>query len=240
MLKDNIPILIEDLGLESRSNKDTVNARYGLYKCGYCGKEFKAQMTRIKSGNTKSCGCLKLTKFLKMASTHNMSKTKLYKKWSDIKARWYNPKNKDYAHYGGRGITMCDFWKEDYMNFYTWAMSSGYEESLSIDRVNVDLSYTPENCRWSTQYTQTQNTRDIKSSNTSGYRGVTYHKKNKKWVSCIVVSKVKVYLGSFNTTLEAAKAYEIYVRLNNLEHNFTPALTEDKIEEINKQKEGKC
>lgn len=75
-------------------------------------------------------------------------KTKLYGRWVMMKQRCYNSNNKDYYSYGARGIVVCDEWKHNYLNFHNWAYANGYDDNLSIDRINVDGSYEPDNCRW--------------------------------------------------------------------------------------------
>jgi hypothetical protein len=111
-----------------------------------------------------------------------------------------------------------------------------YQEGLTLDRIDVNGNYEPNNCRWATLNTQQYNTRDLQKNNTSGFRGVTWQKKDKIWIARIRVKYTRIHIGCFKTALEAGKAYERYVRINNLEHNFTPALTEEEIEELNKQK----
>lgn len=85
------------------------------------------------------------------------SKTRLYRLWSGIKTRCYNSNDKKYMNYGGRGIKMADEWKNNFHSFATWAVCNGYEEHLTIDRINVDEDYSPNNCRWSTWEVQENN-----------------------------------------------------------------------------------
>ena len=133
----------------------------------------------------------------------------------EIKKRTLNSKHKDYVNYGGRGITICEEWL-DVQNFYDWAMSNGYSDELSIDRIDNDGGYCPENCRWTTQTIQTRNRRVYKN-NTSGYKGVCYHKKSGKYIAKICINKNFKYLGSFPTAVEGAIAYNNYIIENNLE-----------------------
>ena len=224
--KDMTPILLKDLGMRYPRKKSTQKKRYGLYQCQYCGKEFEAQVHDVKNGYTKSCGCL-------TTATHGLTKHRLYTTWASMKARCYNEKKPNYKDYGGRGIQVCERWL-DIANFIE-DMYPTWEEGLSIDRIDVNANYEPDNCRWTTDEVQNRNTRDIGKNNTSGYRGVSWSKRDNKWVGQIKVENKLIRLGCFKTALEGAKAYETYVRLNNLEHNFTPALTEDEIKELNKQ-----
>jgi hypothetical protein len=182
--------------------------RFGLYKCGFCGKEFKANTQHILSGHTKSCGCY---------GKHNLSNTKLYEVWGAIKNRTLNPKNKQYNDYGGRGITICEEWL-DIHNFYNWAMSNGYEEDkgLSIDRIDNDGNYEPSNCRWTTRVIQARNQRMYKN-NSSGYKGVSYFKNSNKYRAVITINREKIYLGLFPTPEDGAVAYNNYIISNNLE-----------------------
>ena len=92
-----------------------------------------------------------------MATTHGMSKTRIYGIWHGIKARCYYPKNAGYSHYGGRGINVCDEWKNNFQAFYDWAMANGYNDNLSIDRIDVNGNYEPSNCRWLTIKEQQNN-----------------------------------------------------------------------------------
>ena len=225
--KDMTPVLLEELEMRFTSDTKKYKARYGLYQCQYCGKEWEAQIKGVKSGNTKSCGC----KSKKFNNPHGLTQHRLYNTWALMKSRCYNPKDKDYINYGARGIKVCDRWL-DIKNFIE-DMYPSWEEGLTLDRVILSGNYEPDNCRWATPKTQSQNTRELRITNTSGFRGVSWHKGSSKWIAQIRVNSIKIHLGYYQTALEAAKSYERYVRLNNLEHNFTPALTKEEIEELN-------
>lgn len=129
-----------------------------------CGNIIDRRLDQIKSGAVKSCGCFKKSMLVKrnkanFYGTHNKSKTRLYRIWADMKQRCINPKQKVYKNYGGRGIKICDDWKSDFMTFYNWAMNNGYSDKLSIDRLDVNGNYEPNNCRWVNQKVQLRNTR---------------------------------------------------------------------------------
>ena len=210
------PILLEDLGMMYDTEKSKQKKRFGLYKCGFCDKEFKTTINRVNTGTTKSCGCFKKERTRKVSSTHNLTKTRQYNIWQGIKRRATNINDIDYLYYGGRGITICDEWKNDFMSFYDWAMSNGYSDELSIDRVDNNGNYCPENCRWSTHIMQCRN-RGITKNNTSGYKGVSYRKDIKKYQVEINVNKKRVRLGYFKIAVEGAIEYNNYIVENNLE-----------------------
>jgi hypothetical protein len=212
------PILIKNLGTMFATEKSKERRRYGIYKCGFCGNEFKASTSNISTGNTKSCGCYQKRRASETHKTHGLGYTKLYRVWTDIKNRTLNPKNNYYFDYGGRGITICDEWKNDFVPFYNWAMLNGYEENkgLSIDRIDNDRGYSPSNCRWTTQNIQARNQR-IRKNNKSGYRGVSYNKDRNKYKSYICVNGKKIHIGYFLTKKEKAIAYNNYIIENNLE-----------------------
>lgn len=124
-----------------------------------CGNTFVATGGNIRSGNTNSCGCFKVTKTREINTTHGDSRTRLYNIWYGIKRRCYSPSHGSYKHYGKRGITMSEEWKSDYNSFKCWALSNGYEEDLTIDRIDNDGNYTASNCRWVDMKTQGRNRR---------------------------------------------------------------------------------
>lgn len=113
----------------------------------------------LKGGHTKSCGCLRDEKAKITLLKHGDSYTKLYSVYQSIIDRCYNINNKRFNDYGGRGIDVCDEWKNNYIAFKEWAISNGYQEGLSIDRIDNDTGYSSSNCRWVTRKTQQNNTR---------------------------------------------------------------------------------
>lgn len=122
-----------------------------------CGKELDVRLNSLRSGVTKSCGCLK--KEGNSNKTHGMTKTPEYRSWAHIKARCTNPNHNDFADYGGRGIKMCERWANSFEAFFE-DMGRRPEGMKSIDRIDVNGNYCKENCRWANDHIQSRNKRN--------------------------------------------------------------------------------
>jgi len=128
-----------------------------------CGKIKIITMLNLRNGDTKSCGCNKVETGKRvglMSKKHGQSRTPLYKVYHDMKSRCSNSNHSEYHNYGGRGITVCDLWMNDFMEFYNWAVSSGYKKGLDIDRRDNNKGYSPNNCRWVPRVVNRNNQRD--------------------------------------------------------------------------------
>lgn len=181
-----------------------------------CGNTKDVLQQNLVNGHVRSCGCFlsernreRITDYNRTIGkeSHGETKTRLYHIWVGIKTRCFYPNHDAYKNYGGRGVTMCEEWKNSFVSFKSWAIENGYSDNLTIDRINVDGNYCPENCRWVSMSFQEFNKR-ISKRNTSGHTGVSFKKKDKRWIAYIVVQGKHHHLGSFLCIEDAITARE--------------------------------
>jgi len=130
-----------------------------------CGKLVEVRGSDLRSGDTKSCGCLRkeIAKEIvkKVMTIHGDGKrgreARLHRVWRNMKSRCYNPNSINYKYYGDKKIKICDEWKDNYIAFKLWALANGYQDDLTIDRIDGDGDYCPKNCRWLTLFENLRN-----------------------------------------------------------------------------------
>ncbi len=173
-----------------------------LWKCRCdCGKEISVRGSMLRTGKQKSCGCYSAEMARTRLLKHGFADSeRLYDIWNNMRDRCNNPHNPKYALYGGRGIAVCDEW-DDYSAFKEWAILHGYQDNLSIDRIDTNEGYRPGNCRWVTQKIQCNNKRNN--------RYLTFNGKTKtmmEWSECIDIpySTIRSRLNKLGWTTDRA------------------------------------
>lgn len=175
------------------------NKKINWYCVCDCGTKKEFSGNSIRRGITRSCGCYD---YINDQSKHNMRDKPEYRIWRAMRTRCNNPKSNRYDIYGGKGIQVCERWNR-FINFYK-DMGPRPTDKHSIDRIDSDGNYEPDNCRWADGVTQSRN-QGIRKDNKSGVRGVYWTKKNKKWLVNIKNDGKTIYLGYYINFEEAVK-----------------------------------
>lgn len=203
-LRDLLGLKFANLTVVSREPNDANNK--AVWKCVCdCGRFKIVASNCLTRGNVQSCGCLYRITAAPIIGARGLSKHPVYNTWSTMKQRCHNPKNKNYAYYGGRGIKVCDRWLESFANFLEDVGERPSDQHF-MDRRDNDGNYCPENFRWVTKKDSNRNKRSSANSS-SRYKGVHWSKKNLKWIASIHYDNTSTYLGSFTNEWEAAQAY---------------------------------
>ena len=215
--------------------KFTETRKRCLVRCNNCQKEYE----RLYKPNIyNQCGCYTCARDVAAANTRKHSSvrydSRLYAIFNSMMRRTgqFSEPEQDWE-YKSKGTTICKEWLDDRTTFFDWALANGYKDDLTIDRIDNDGNYEPSNCRWTTKSVQSRNTRVLRSTNTSGYRGVSKTQDKTRFRTRIRVGGPDIHLFTSNSAKECAYYYDKYVRDNQLEHtkNFSD-------EEFNQLKEA--
>jgi hypothetical protein len=166
------------------------------FSLGYCIKHYKRF---IRNGDP----------LITKNERHNKSNSNEYRSWHMMLQRCFNPKNTGYKNYGGRGITVCSRWKKSFSNFYS--DMGNRPKGKTLNRINNEGNYEPNNCEWSS-YIQQNNNQRKRKNNTSGFTGVHWNKQGNNWRASITI-RGKIYnLGHFKDITKAIKVREVAVK----------------------------
>ncbi|WP_299198293.1 MULTISPECIES: hypothetical protein [Pseudomonadota] len=207
---DNVPVGTKFNMLTVIAETDRIGSKR-TFRCRCdCGTIKDIQYNALKHNKTTSCGCYNKSKDV----THGLSRTHIFNVWQNMMGRCYRSNRPDYSYYGGRGIKVCEDWK-DPLKFKTWADANGYSDQLTLERKGTDSNYEPKNCIWVDRCHQAANRRKRRTG-ANKYIGVS--RANKKWQANICVKGVRTHLGVFDTPEEARDARAAYIKQHKLPH----------------------
>lgn len=186
--------------LAPSDRRDSKKKLHWLCRCS-CGKELDVLGASLRSGNTRSCGCIHREQLQQRNFKHGRAHTRLHRVWAAMRERCYNT-NTRYKPWHGRGIKVCAAW-DDYAVFEQWALSNGYAIGLTIDRIDVNGDYTPDNCRWVTVQQQSWNKTVTRYFEYRGER-----KCLAEWAKIYGINKPTLYNRVYNLHWDIAKAIE--------------------------------
>lgn len=195
--RDMTPQLMGETWRKYPTETSMQKATYGLFECQYCGKEFETQVSNVKRGHTKSCGC----QLARYTNPHRLSRNRFYDTWRQMLQRCNNP-------------AWCN-------------LTHPNIEGISLDRIDNNKGYSPNNCRWADTTTQAHNKR-MMSNNTSGFVGVYFRVTKNKWYAKVRSNTKLINIGSFHTMEEAVQARDNYIIQNNLPHKLSADYNKDK------------
>lgn len=190
-----------------------------LIQCS-CGTTYRIKPQALFRENrvTKCKSCSSKDRIKGYAIDGGLRKHKAYGILDGMKQRCYNENNPKYEFYGGIGISICKEWMNSYLSFCIWADNNGFKEGLTIDRIDVNGNYEPNNCRW-IPFEQQKENKHIQRNNSSGYCGVSFQKNYNKWYSYININGKRINCGYYQTREEASIARE--TRIKELNLNYT-------------------
>lgn len=172
-----------------------------------CGNSKIVHSHALRSGHTKSCGCLKKESIIKRSTTHGLTvngKPTEYSIWQGMKNRCHNPNSERYKDYGARGIKVSDEWRNNFAQFYN-DMGERPSPDYTVERIDNNKGYSKDNCRWAT-YTEQARNRRIQSNNSTGFSGIQWNNEIAKYTADIGINNNRIYLGAYSDLEEAIQA----------------------------------
>lgn len=188
----------------------------GLFHCNRCGNNIETLITYVRTNKKKDCGCVSKEKRRIRLTKHGLHNTPEYKAWLGMKARCYNKKYGHYDRYGGRGIIVCDEWKNNFLQFYE-DMGKKPSSDYQLDRINNDGNYCKENCRWVTPSQNCYNR--TRYHNKTGFTGVSVNTSSGRFSAWYSLNRKHIQVGTYDTPEEAYKARVEAMKKYNRTHS---------------------